>query len=88
MPPIHSNVVSADHKAPTMCFRDEGREGWKSNKLDCGNIQISHSHSYVTRPSRGKVLGRMKKSAYQPVSNSVKDGDTGKIKTPIEANAL
>ena len=27
MPPIHSNVVSADHKAPTMCFRDEGRGG-------------------------------------------------------------
>ena len=27
MPPIHSNVVSADHKAPMMCFRDEGRGG-------------------------------------------------------------
>ena len=55
-------MVSADHKAPTMCFRDEGREGWKSNKLDCGNIQISHSHSYVTRPSTGESVRAYEKS--------------------------
>ena len=60
MPPIHSNVVSADHKAPTMCFRDEGGEGWKSNKLDCGNIQISHSHSYVT--FKGEIVSAYEKS--------------------------
>ena len=45
-----------------MCFRDEGREGWKSNKLDCGNIQISHSHSYVTRPSTGESVRAYEKS--------------------------